>query len=207
MRFWYVRRGVSWAPLLASCVLGAVAAVAVGRWPGTAGVLLPASLALATAGAAFLFDEPATPVVAVSPRGAGWRWSSRVGAAVVPLGTWVAIVLFVPTGVGVHRPSWALAGLAALSLVVGGAAWCSRHEVDDPGSAVAAAVVGAQLVPLVLAPVAGWQPMLPLSEFGTGLVWFWAAVAAVGLGLVAWAFRPGLRRAGPGSVRTLRARR
>lgn len=193
MRLWYARRGVAWIPLLAACGLGAVAAAAAGHWRGSAGVLLPVSLALATAGAAFLFDEPATPVVAVTPRGARWRWSSRVGLAVVPLGTWLAIVLSVPRGIGAHRPSWALAGLAALALVVGGAAWCSRHEVEDPGSAVAAVVVGAQLVPLVVAPVAGWQPVLPLAEFGAGLLAFWTAVAAAGLGLVAWAVRPGLR--------------
>lgn len=193
MRWWYVGRGVSWAPLLACCALAGVAALVGRGWPGAAAVLLPVELALVSAGAAFVFDEAAAPLVAVSPRGAWWRRSSRIALGLVPLGTWLALLALAPTALAAHRPSWVLAGVACLAVAVGISAWCSRRQVADPGASVAAAVVGAQLVPLVVGPLAGWDPVLPVERFGAGLVSFWVGVAVAGVGLVAWAVRPGLR--------------
>ena len=45
-------------------------------------------LACCAAAAAFAYDENALPVVAVTPRGAGWRRANRLGVTLVPLSAW-----------------------------------------------------------------------------------------------------------------------
>ncbi len=193
MRLWYVRRGVPWAPLLACCAL-ALAAAAVGHhWPAALWVLQPAALACCAAAAGFVFDEAATPVVSVTPRGSGWRRTARLGVVVVPLAIWLSIVVTVPAEAGPDRPGWATAGSACLLLAASGAGLGARREVPAPGGMVAAVVAGLVLMPLVAGPVAGWDPVLPQGPFPDWLVVFWSVGAGLGALLAAWTLRPGLR--------------
>ena len=95
-RLWYLRRGVAWLPLLGACVAAAVTAVLLARWPDDAFLLAPALLACCAAAAAFAYDEDALAVVAVTPRGAGWRRANRLGVTLVPLSVWALVVALRP---------------------------------------------------------------------------------------------------------------
>ena len=192
MRGWYARRGVAWTPLLAGCALALASAGAGRAWPNAVGVLLPAALALCAAGAGFVFDEHASAVVAVTPRGAGWRRTTRVTVALLPLAAWVAVLAVVPLPADLHRGSWLLAGAAAVLLVTAGAGLASRAEVTAPGSSIAAVVALAVLGPHLMSPFLGWDP-LPTGPFPDSVVTFWAAALALGLAACAWLLRPGLR--------------
>ncbi len=88
-RWWYLRRGVAWQPVLGCLAAAVVAAGLLARWPSSAVLLLPALLAACAAAAAFVFDEPSISVVAVTPRGATWRATSRLLVAAVPFAVWV----------------------------------------------------------------------------------------------------------------------
>jgi len=73
------------------------------------------------------------------------------------------------------------------------AALLARRQVAAPGTAVAAATTFLVLAPVVVGPVAGWDPVLPLGAFPDWAVTLWWAVATCGAVLTAWAVRPGLR--------------
>jgi hypothetical protein len=194
MRLWYARRGISWVPLLA-CLCPALVVVPIGdRWPGSLAVLLPGALALCAASCGFVFDERATAVVSVTPRGAGWRRTTRCVVAVLPALVWVALV----TGLDGREPriewtGWVVAGLGAQLVALGLAAVASRREVSAPGSSIASLLVILVLMPLVVGPLAGWEPVLPVGPFQDWVIRFWVAAALVGAALVARAVRPGLR--------------
>ncbi len=192
MRGWYARRGVAWTPLLASCAL-AIACAVVGRtWPNAVTVLLPAALALCAAGAGFVFDEHASAVVAVTPRGAGWRRTTRVAVALLPLATWVVVLAVVPLPVDLHRGPWLLAGAAA----VAARDRRGRARLARPGH-------GAGLVdrrrrrprrprPAPDEPVPRLGPAAQ-GPFPAPVVAFWIVAGGVGALACAWALRPGLR--------------
>ena len=194
MRLWYARRGISWLPLLACLVLALFAVLLVRQWPTWGIALLPASLALSAAATGFVFDESATAVVAVTPRGAGWRRTARCVVALLPASVWVGTVtaLDVVTP-GLDRGGWVLAGLGCQLVALGAAALASRQGVDAPGSAVASVLILLVLMPMVVGPMAGWEPVFPLGAFETWVALFWVAVAAVGAAFLARALRPGLR--------------
>ena len=192
MRGWYARRGVAWTPLLACCALSLVCAAAGRVWPSTVGVFLPAALAMCAAGAGFVFDEAASTVVAVTPRGAGWRRTTRVAVSLVPLAAWVAVLAVVPMPADLHRGPWLLAGAAAVLLVTAGAGLASRAQVTAPGSSIAAVVALAVLGPHLMSPFLGWDP-LPSGPFPDSVLAFWTIAGAAGLAACAWAVRPGLR--------------
>lgn len=115
--------------------------------PSSAVVLLPSVLARCAAASAFVFDERATAVVAVTPRGAGWRRTARLAVAVMPLAGWSAIVLVRPGDLPLERPGWWLLGGATIAMTAGLAAWASRREVAAPSSALAAVVALAVISP------------------------------------------------------------
>jgi len=193
MRLWYVRRGAPWAPLLTCCTLGAIAALLGRQWPESLTLVRPAALACCAAGAAFVFDEGAVPVVAVTPRGAWWRRSARLALVALPFLAWSGVLALEPAAAPTHRPSWALAGTACIVASVGVAALLARREVAAPGTGVAAAATFLVLAPAVVGPVAGWDPVLPLGAFPDWAVALWCAVAVCGAASTAWAVRPGLR--------------
>ena len=118
-RWWYLRRGVAWPALLGCCGAALAVAAALGRWPSTAVVLLPALLACCAAGAGFVFDERAAAVVAVTPRGGGWRRTSRLVVALLPLAVWGSVVLARPGDLPLDRWAWWSVGMATLALVSG----------------------------------------------------------------------------------------
>ena len=149
-RLWYLRRGVAWLPLLGACVAAAVTAVLLARWPDDAFLLAPALLACCAAAAAFVYDEDALPVVAVTPRGAGWRRANRLGVTLVPLSVWALVVALRPGDVPFWRPGWWLLGGATVLLVAGSAALASRRLVPTPGALLAPVVALAAVAPVTL---------------------------------------------------------
>lgn len=193
MRWWYLRRGVAWLPLLTCCALAGLLTLAVRQWPSTALVLLPLLLACCVCAAAFVFDERAASVVAVTPRGAGWRRTARLAVAVVPLAMWTAVVVVRPGDLPLDRGDWWLIGAAATLLTVGLAALASRREVTAPGSVLATGAALATLAPVIVTNFAGWDPVYPLSDFGTGVRGTWLGVAAAGCLACLVALRPGVR--------------
>ncbi|MCP3423160.1 hypothetical protein [Nocardioides pinisoli] len=192
-RWWYVRRGVAWPALLGCCGAALAVAAALDRWPTTAVVLLPALLACCAAGAGFVFDERAGAVVAVTPRGGGWRRTSRLAVAVLPLAVWGFVVLTRPGDLPLDRWAWGLAGVATLTIVSGLAALASRHEVDTPGSLLAPVVAFAVLAPVVVTGFLGWSSVYPLDDLAPGVWAFWVAVGAGGVAVWLAAVRSGMR--------------
>lgn len=194
MFLWYARRGISWLPLLACLFLVGVAAVLLQQWPSWQYVLLPVALACAAAATGFVFDESATSVVTVTPRGAGWRRTARCLVALLPAAAWAATVATLnQQTIAADRSDWLLAGFGCQLVALGAAALASRHGIAAPGSGVASALVLLVLMPMVVGPMAGWEPVLPLGPFPDWVTAFWAAAALLGLGLVARAVRPRLR--------------
>lgn len=194
MFVWYARRGISWIPLLACLSLVVVAGLLLAQWPSTQWVLLPAALACSAAAAGFVFDESATAVVAVTPRGAGWRRTARCSVALLPAAAWIGLVATLDRdSIPVDRSGWVLAGLGCQLVALGAAALASRRGAALPGSGVAAALALLVLMPQVVGPMAGWEPVLPTGPFETWVVTFWAGAALTGAGVLAAAVRPGLR--------------
>jgi hypothetical protein len=191
MRRWYARRGIAWIPLLACCALALAAAVAGRRWPDTVAGLLPAVLAVCAAAAGFVYDESATAVVAVTPRGAGWRRTTRAAAALLPAAVFLVVVASLPGDVGLDLPAWLLAGSATVLLATGAAGLASRAGVGSPGPTVAAVVVLGLLATYLLAQFIGWTP-LPAGDFPGSAVGFWWVLAGAGVATCCWAMRPGV---------------
>jgi hypothetical protein len=194
LRWWYLRRGVAWQPLLGCCAVATAAAGVVARWPSTALLLLPALLACCAAGSAFVFDEPSASVVAVTPRGATWRRTARLAVTALPLTLWAAVVALRPGGVPLVRPGWWLVGAATILLASGVAALSSRREASAPGAALAAALVIAVIGPVLAAGFLGLASPYPIDGFPDGVRGLWLGVAAAAC--LAWciALRPGLGR-------------
>jgi hypothetical protein len=192
-RLWYLRRGVAWLPLLGACVAAAVTAVLLARWPDDAFLLAPALLACCAAAAAFVYDEDALPVVAVTPRGAGWRRATRLGVTLVPLSVWAVVVTLRPGDVPLARPGWCLVGGAAVLLVAGSAALASRRLVPAPGSVLAPVVAVAVVAPVTFAGLFSWGTLYPIGDFPDPVRTVWLGVALSGAAVCAVALRPGLR--------------
>lgn len=192
-RLWYLRRGVAWLPLLGACGAAAVTTVLLARWPDDAFLLAPALLACCAAAAAFVFDEDALPVVAVTPRGAGWRRTNRLGVALVPLSVWALVVALRPADVQLSRSGWWLLGGAAVLLVVGSAALASRRLVATPGAVLAPVVALATVAPVTLAGMFSWGSLYPIGDFPAPVRTVWLAVALSGAAVCALALRPGVR--------------
>ncbi len=194
MRLWYLRHGVAWLPLLGACGAAVVTALLIARWPDDAFLLAPALLACCAGAAAFAFDENALPVVAVTPRGAGWRGVNRLGVALVPLSVWALVVALRPGDVALWRPGWWLLGGATVLLVVGSAALASRRLVPTPGALLAPVVAVAAVAPVTLSGMFSWGTLYPIGDFPEPVRIAWLAVALAGVGVGAVALRPGPRR-------------
>jgi len=192
-RLWYLRRGVAWLPLLGACVAAAITTAVLARWPDDAFLLAPAVLACCAAAAAFVYDEDALAVVAVTPRGAGWRRANRLGVTMVPLALWAAVVTLRPGDVPLSRPGWWLLGGATVLVVVGSAALASRRLVPTPGALLAPVVALAALAPVTLSGMFKWGSLYPINDFADAVRNVWLCVALCGLVACAVALRPGLR--------------
>jgi hypothetical protein len=192
-RLWYLRRAVAWLPVLGACGAAAVTAVLLARWPEDAFLLAPAVLACCAAAAAFVYDEDALLVVAVTPRGAGWRQVNRLGVALVPLSVWALVVALRPGDVQLSRSGWWLLGGAAVLLVAGSAALASRRLVPTPGVVFAPVVALAAVAPVTFAGMFSWGTLYPIGDFPDAVRTVWLGVALSGAAVCAVALRPGLR--------------
>lgn len=192
-RWWYLRRGVAWPALLGCCGAALAVAAALGRWPSTGVVLMPALLACCAAGAGFVFDERAAAVVAVTPRGGGWRRTSRLIVALLPLAVWGSVVLARPGDLPLDRWAWWSVGAAALALASGAAALASRRQVESPGSLLASVAALAVMSPVVVSGFLGWESAYPMGGLTASTWAFWWVVAAAGATGWAVALRPGIR--------------
>ena len=192
-RLWYLRRAVAWLPLLGGCGAAAVIAGLLAWWPDAAFLLAPALLACCAAAAAFAYDEDALSVVAVTPRGAGWRRASRLGVTLVPLSAWALVVALRPGEVPFWRPGWWLLGGATVLLVAGSAAMASRRLVPTPGVLLAPVVALAAVAPVTLAGMFSWGTLYPIGDFPDTVRTVWLGVALSGAVVCAVALRPGLR--------------
>lgn len=192
-RIWYLRRGVAWRPLLGACGAALVTAALLARWPEDAFLLAPALLACCAAGAAFAYDEDALAVVAVTPRGAGWRRANRLAVTLVPLSLWAVIVILRPGDVQLSRPGWWLVGGATVLLVTGAAALASRRLLPTPGVVLAPAVALMAVAPVTLSGMFSWGSIYPIGDFPDAVRTVWLCVSVGAAGVCAVALRPGLR--------------
>jgi hypothetical protein len=192
-RLWYLRRGIAWLPVLGSCGAAALMVVLLARWPGDAFLLAPSLLACCAAAAAFAYDEDALPVVAVTPRGAGWRRVNRLAVALAPLSMWALVVTVRPGDVALARQGWWLVGGAAVLLVAGSAALASRRLVPTPGAVLAPVVAVAVVAPVTFAGLFSWGTLYPIGDFPDAVRTVWLGVALTGAAVCAMALRPGLR--------------
>jgi hypothetical protein len=190
-RLWYLRRGVAWLPLLGGCGVAAGIAVLLARWPDDAFLLAPALLACCAAAAAFAYDEDALPVVAVTPRGGGWRRANRLSVTLVPLSVWAVVVALRPGDVAFWLPGWWLLGGATVLLVAGSAALASRRLVPTPGALLAPVVALAAVAPVTLSGMFSWGSLYPIGDFPDSVRTVWLGVALSGAAVAAVALRPG----------------
>ncbi len=181
---WYARRAAPWTALLAGLTILLVVLVAVHRWEGTAGLLLPLGVAVSAAACGFLFDEDALPVTTVTPRGTRWAWAVRLAGAALPLGAWAAAVSVLPSEVLVDTGGWVLVGTAAGMLAAGCASAASRLGARRPGGAVASGVALLVTLPLVIGGFLDWGQVFPFGPFPSWVVALWTAVGLVGLTLL-----------------------
>jgi hypothetical protein len=162
--------------------LSGVAVVAGGcgaAFPAAATVLFPVCFALLAAAAAFTLDEPASPVVDVTPTGPVRRTWIRAVALLAPLAAG-ALVMLAAAIHGLALP-WAAAGLAlAGNVLLGFAAACvARTRTGEPGATVGTAVVLVLMAPALVPPVARWVRTFPVPGPGgpsSDPVW-WAVLA------------------------------
>jgi hypothetical protein len=61
-----------------------------------------------------------------------------------------------------------VAGSGCLLLAAGASALVARRGAAAPGGVVAAAVAGLVLMPMVVGPIAGWEPLLPQGTSPAG---------------------------------------
>ena len=193
MRLWYLRRAIPWVALLGCCTAALAAVAMLHRWPSAAMALLPATLACCAAAAAFVFDEQAAAVVAVTPRGAGWRRTARGAVAFLPLALWTGMVAWRPGDLPLERSGWWLVGLATVLLIVGVAGVAARRELPAPGAVLAPVIAIAVFSPIVITLFLGWDSIYPTGDFAPGVTTFWLVVGGAGLVACALALRPRLR--------------
>lgn len=180
-------------PELGACGAAVVMAGLLARWPDEAFLLGPALLACCAAATAFVYDEDALEVVAVTPRGASWRRLNRLGVAVLPLSVWAFVVTLRPGQIPLQRSGWLLLGAATVLLVAGSAALASRRFVPTPGAVLAPVVALAVVAPVTLSGMFSWGTIYPIGDFPEPVRTVWLGVALSGAAACALALRPGLR--------------
>lgn len=176
------------------------AALAVGgcgvAFPMAATALLPIAFTLLAAAAAFTLDEPASPVVDVTPTGAVRRTGIRALALLAPLAAG-AVLMLAGALRGLALP-WAATGLAlAGNVVLGFAVACvARTRTGEPGAAASATVVLILMAPTLIPTLAHRVSTFPTSgRDGPSSNTIWWTVLALSVAAVAVSIsdRPRLR--------------
>jgi hypothetical protein len=134
--------------------------------PAAAAMLLPLCFALLAAAAAFTLDEPASPVVDVTPTTPARRTTIRAVALLAPLAAGTLVLLAAALR-GQALP-WAAAGLAlAGNVLLGFAAACVlRTRTGEPGAAAGTAVVLVLMAPTLVPHVARFVRTFPAPGAG-----------------------------------------
>lgn len=180
---WTLRHAVPWPSLGVGLGMGAVLVAAGHRWDSVTGLALPLVVLLAAAGSAFVHDDPARTVTAVTPRGGRWAPGLRLLAGWVPA---CAAALLVALAPGEASRGWWLVVGACTSLALVLATAASRRQVTRPGSAVAGAVVLLGLTPLTVGPMLDLPDVYPGPALTHTATWTWTLVLSVSLLLTAW---------------------
>jgi hypothetical protein len=167
--------------------------------PATAAALLPIAFTLLAAAAAFVLDDPASPVVDVTPTGPVRRTGIRALALLAPLAAG-AVLMLAGALRGLALP-WTATGLAlAGNVVLGFAVACvARTRTGEPGAPASAAVVLILMAPTLLPPVARRVSTFPASNGGlsSNAVWWTVLAVCVAAVAVSVSGRPGLRARHP----------
>lgn len=182
-----VLRVVAWPAVCGITALAAVVGACGVAWPGGGPALLAISFALLAAAAAFVLDEPASPVVDVTPTGPGTRTAIRSLALLVPLCTGLGLML--SGALRAMALPWPAVGLAlAGNVLLGFAIACvARRRTGEPGARASSAAVAVLIVPGLLPPLAGrihTFPATALHAYGLSSDTCWwlvgcACVAAI----------------------------
>jgi len=189
MRVWYLGRVIPWVALLGLCSIAVLAAVSLHQWPQNAWSVMPLVLGGCAAACCFVFDDAATAITSVTPRGSTWGRTTRLGAGLVPVAVWTLLVASAPSGLLLDRSAWLLAGSAAALVATGAAAIAARRQRPRPGPAVAGVVMMLVLAPLIAGPFLQWESVYPFGDFAGWVTGLWTGVAVVGALLVALALR------------------
>lgn len=175
-------RGVTWtavASITGCAVVIGGAGVALG--PATTGsVALAASYALLAAAATFTLDEPAAPIVDVTPTGRLRHTAIRSYALSVPLTAGAFLVAAVHARDG-SQPAPDLVVAAVGNLLLGFAVACAaRRRSDEPGMWAATAITLLLVIPPGLGPVARLIQTFPNPSHTASLssnTWWSLAIA------------------------------
>jgi hypothetical protein len=199
-RMVHLRRAIPWAVVLGAAVPGLLALGLALAFRGNDWALEPArvGLLLLALPAAFVLDDPATPVVSAAPRSPWW---DLLGRLVVLAGLALSIAmlawgwnLVVPT-----PQAWllALVPTCAGASAVAAAAVMRRGGRTSPGDVVAS-LVGFSLVGLLLLNpnVREWQLLPWPGSAGPGDVLAWAVLGVASLVLAGWSSGSRSPRAG-----------
>ena len=124
-------------------------------------MLLPICFVLLAAAAAFTLDEPASPVVDVTPTGPVRRTQIRAVALLAPLAAGALVLL--AAGLRGQALPWTAAGLAlAGNVLLGFAVACVlRTRTGEPGAVAGTAVVLVLMAPSLVPQVARWVRTFP----------------------------------------------
>jgi len=156
----------AWPAVVGVSGVAVVAGGCAAAFPAAATMLLPICFALLAAAAAFTLDEPASPVVDVTPTTPARRTRLRAVALLAPLAAG-ALVLLTAAIRGLALP-WAAASLAlAGNILLGFAAACvARTRTGEPGAAASTAVVLVLMAPALVPQVARWVRTFPATGAG-----------------------------------------
>lgn len=193
----YTAMAISWLPLALASLIGVVSVAAARILAATGApaslVALQFSAILLSTAAGFVFDDPASDVLAASPMSLAWRRMSRM-LVIIPVATSIWAVLIVWHGPFEPESAFTLTcmylGLLGLSLGIAGVT--TRR---GGGGAVVAPIVFITIVVSSLLPPR-WRPM-PLGDVPGGLTSLqlrWSATGLAGLLLLVASSRD------PGSV-------
>lgn len=181
--WWFVRRAVPWTSVVPGLAAGAVLVAAGHRWDSLSAPALPLVVLLAAAGSAFVQDDQARSVVAVTPRGARWAPARRLAVGWAPGLVAAALVALAP---GAFGRGWSLVVAATIALTLALALVGAAQQVARPGAAVAGAVVLLGLVPVTVGPFLQLPDLYPHPDLTAAATRTWLALLLASSAATAW---------------------